>query len=928
VERGITKLEATERASVLGPGGPVSESGGTGTRRNSAAEPDVDRIAVCCDLAETMYTATSEFSAFKGLTASIFPNLFQAVFLEYDPAGNDGQRFDFAQGEPRFKACQTLEAEKARTVMDIRLWETQVKTKSKQAANRTFMLNHVSNNTDKMVLSRVVQAWRLVTSDNKAKREKLKTAFSYFFNRRQKQVVHEWKVATDKLKHARLSQEVEQLNHQTTSVEDIYKELEEETLHYQAAVAALKVQVSKDQREEDVVLGALNKVRAKMAVSEEAQLQEIAAEWRQVQVSLVSNTLSRCKAVLTSMADEERPDLNLFVRHGEEMSSILGLDIDELILRWVGAHLRHTGYSKNVQNFTTDLSNSEAYSALLHSLTASCPHGQLPFALSKYDLVSRSEEICDRLSQLHPPSPQIVKPSDITEGAADLNLAQLCFLFAEKPGLNNIEPPKAWKIAEQALHRVEQQWTALFAGHETKHGTSIVHAASGAKYASPLRATEAQEAESGVKSVSTAATTGPTQERAGNFDPQQLEVAARNLADAEQKVAVAVRERWANMSMWQSVQHAVRKAGLDILLRHGRRQPVVVPDRKKELEQVKFTHIQLERVSSVLAAGKADPSSEIHKVQQVLETKFEDIRKVFMSYSAEKEGEGGSSLSLSQFTHIARDSKLVPSKLSMKALVKVFTIANNEATDDKTTFNPDNELTGEEFAEALLRLSVEVNTKEDSRRTASQLLTELLEQHILKYSRRSTNIEQWRRLCGGKEVKAILSRHQDKLQLLYKEYAKNSDTAALSFADLVALTTDRNVIDETFTTTDLQRVFMKIQGEDGSGVEPMLPTSPRRRSAISQAFASQDKNTQDKFELSFAEYLEALIAICIFRDPCPYQPLPVKLGKFLYKHFAEGTQKGKDLRKTRRKSVTTVTQSSSAFRERKSTLKKIDLAGK
>lgn len=58
------------------------------------------------------------------------------------------------------------------------------------------------------------------------------------------------------------------------------------------------------------------------------------------------------------------------------------------------------------------------------------------------------------------------------------------------------------------------------------------------------------------------------------------------------------------------------------------------------------------------------------------------------------------------------------------------------------------------------------------------------------------------------------------------------------------------MIDETFTTTDLQRVLMKIQGEDGSGVEPMLPTSPRRRSAISQAFASQDKHTQDKFELS------------------------------------------------------------------------------
>jgi hypothetical protein len=50
---------------------------------------------------------------------------------------------------------------------------------------------------------------------------------------------------------------------------------------------------------------------------------------------------------------------------------------------------------------------------------------------------------------------------------------------------------------------------------------------------------------------------------------------------------------------------------------------------------------------------------------------------------------------------------------------------------------------------------------------------------------------------------------------LYKEYAKNSGAAALSFADLVALTTDRNVTDETFITTDLQRVLMQIQGEDG-----------------------------------------------------------------------------------------------------------------
>jgi plastin-1 len=63
---------------------------------------------------------------------------------------------------------------------------------------------------------------------------------------------------------------------------------------------------------------------------------------------------------------KHNPFLIRLKKEEEELSDLLKLPPDELLLRWFNYHLANTNYGKKVTNFTGDLKDGEAYTHLLN----------------------------------------------------------------------------------------------------------------------------------------------------------------------------------------------------------------------------------------------------------------------------------------------------------------------------------------------------------------------------------------------------------------------------------------------------------------------------------------------------------------------------------------------------------------------------------
>jgi len=58
-------------------------------------------------------------------------------------------------------------------------------------------------------------------------------------------------------------------------------------------------------------------------------------------------------------------------RENEEISDLLKLSPEEILLRWFNYHLENAGHNRRVNNFSSDLQDAENYTILLNQLDKS-----------------------------------------------------------------------------------------------------------------------------------------------------------------------------------------------------------------------------------------------------------------------------------------------------------------------------------------------------------------------------------------------------------------------------------------------------------------------------------------------------------------------------------------------------------------------------
>ena len=154
---------------------------------------------------------------------------------------------------------------------------------------------------------------------------------------------------------------------------------------------------------------------------------------------------------------EQCPGLANLLNSGEKIEDLMKLSPEQTLLRWVNYQLERAGVQRRVNNFTSDISDSEAYTHLLYQI-APLELGVSKEALMESDLTNRAERMLQQADKLGCRS--FITPKDVTEGIYKLNLAFVANLFNNHPSLDatNIDLEDFANVEESREERTYRNW--------------------------------------------------------------------------------------------------------------------------------------------------------------------------------------------------------------------------------------------------------------------------------------------------------------------------------------------------------------------------------------------------------------------------------------------------------------------------------------
>ena len=146
--------------------------------------------------------------------------------------------------------------------------------------------------------------------------------------------------------------------------------------------------------------------------------------------------------VMRNIQLKHHPELIRLLNPGEQLSDLLKLSPEQLLLRWFNYHLKAAGYDKKITNFSKDVKDSEKYTILLHQLNKNlCDKS----ALNEEDKKKRAKKVIDNSKKLGAES--YITPDDIVAGNSKLNTLFVASIFNAYPGL---EPATEQEMYEAA----------------------------------------------------------------------------------------------------------------------------------------------------------------------------------------------------------------------------------------------------------------------------------------------------------------------------------------------------------------------------------------------------------------------------------------------------------------------------------------------
>ena len=131
---------------------------------------------------------------------------------------------------------------------------------------------------------------------------------------------------------------------------------------------------------------------------------------------------------------KSHPELVLLVQDGEELSDLLKLAPEVILLRWFNYHLKNSGNPRRVANFGNDIKDGECYTILLNQIDpAQCDMS----ALSSQDQLVRAERVIANARRVGVET--FITPQNITSGNIKINTIFAAAIFNKNPGLHATE---------------------------------------------------------------------------------------------------------------------------------------------------------------------------------------------------------------------------------------------------------------------------------------------------------------------------------------------------------------------------------------------------------------------------------------------------------------------------------------------------------
>ena len=147
--------------------------------------------------------------------------------------------------------------------------------------------------------------------------------------------------------------------------------------------------------------------------------------------------------VMRNIQLKHHPELIRLLNPGEQLSDLLKLSPEQLLLRWFNYHLKAAGYDKKITNFSKDVKDSEKYTILLHQLNKNlCDKS----ALNEEDKKKRAKKVIDNSKKLGAES--YITPDDIVAGNSKLNTLFVASIFNAYPGLEPATEEEMYEAAK------------------------------------------------------------------------------------------------------------------------------------------------------------------------------------------------------------------------------------------------------------------------------------------------------------------------------------------------------------------------------------------------------------------------------------------------------------------------------------------------
>ena len=157
--------------------------------------------------------------------------------------------------------------------------------------------------------------------------------------------------------------------------------------------------------------------------------------WQVVKVGLFSEvSVKNCPSLLCLLKD------------GEDLSDLMAMIPQEVLLRWLNYHLENAGSGRRVECFPRDIMDSECYAILLSRIADKLPPSfsyrlpylrKLPLLIKQLSLNTRANLVLKSAEELH--CATFMRSVDIVTGNSPLNFAFLASLFKTHPTLEPLE---------------------------------------------------------------------------------------------------------------------------------------------------------------------------------------------------------------------------------------------------------------------------------------------------------------------------------------------------------------------------------------------------------------------------------------------------------------------------------------------------------